>query len=133
MAFEYEGSQTVRTYVADADLSAKQFYFVKRNTTTGKVSAITADTDVPWGVLLNKPNADGQPAQVCRRGLCKVSADVAISVGVAIGVSADGQATTRTIGTDTTKYVAGQSEEAATGANSLFAASINCVDPHRAA
>jgi hypothetical protein len=131
MAFEYEMTQDVRTYFAGEDLSAKQYYFVKRDS-SGNIVAITGDTDLPWGVLLNKPSASGRMAQVCRKGIVKLSADAAILVGAVLGTSADGQATTRVVGTDTTKYVVGTAEEAASGAGSLIAAAINCIDPHTA-
>lgn len=121
------------TRTAAADLSAKQFYFVKLDG-SGNVAAITALTDVPYGVLLNKPNAAGKQADVCRLALaCKVSADAALSIGDMIGPSADGQADARVIGTDTTHYVAGMMIEATSGANSIGVASINCLNPHRAA
>jgi len=130
MAFEYP--RFVRTYKATADLSAKQFYHIKYDATGDGVTAITADTDVPFGVLQNNPG-NGGAAEVLHHGISKVSADAAITRGAVIGTSADGQAITRAIGTDTTKYVSGVALQTASGVNSLIAAMINCMDPHRAA
>lgn len=130
MAFEYP--RLVRTYKAGGNLSALQFYFVKYQASDDSVVAITADTDVPFGVLQNNP-ASGAAAEIMHNGISKVSADAAITRGAAIGTSADGQGTTRTIGTDTTKYVVGVALQTASGANSVVAAMINCMDPHRAA
>jgi hypothetical protein len=130
MAFEY--LRLVRTYSAGADLSAKQFFLVKYQASDNSVVPITADTDVPFGVLQNNP-ASGGAAEVMHQGISKCSADAAITRGAAIGTSADGQFTTRTIGTDTTKYVVGVALETASGANSLISCMVNCMDPHRAA
>ena len=130
MAFEYPG--LTRTYTAGGDLSAKQFYLVKYQASDDSVVAITGDTDVPFGVLQNNP-ASGGDATVMHSGISKVSADTAITRGAPLGTSADGQGTTRTIGTDTTKYVCGVALQTASGAGSLIACFINCMDPHRAA
>lgn len=116
---------------AGADLSAKQFCFVKLNA-TGKIVACNGLTDVPFGVLQNKPKS-GATAEVLRLGLSKVSCNAAIAIGDLIGTSADGQAATKAVGTNVTHYVVGMADdEAATAADDIITASINCMNPHRA-
>jgi hypothetical protein len=118
------------SFEAAADLSAKQFYFVKM-ATGGKVDVCAAATDKPCGVLLNKPTS-GQTAEVGVLGVFKVSSDAALAVGDAIGPSGDGQADAKTYGSDITEFVAGQVIEASNAAGGLVSAMINCVAPHRA-
>ena len=114
-----------------ADLSGKQFYFVKLSS-AGTVTVCAAATDVPIGVLQNKPTS-GQAAEVMMLGISKVSSDAALSRGNLIGTSGDGQADAKTPGTDTTEYVVGQVIEASTAAGGLATAAINCLNPVRAA
>lgn len=120
------------TFEAAADLSSKQFYFVKL-TAANTINVCAAATDIPCGILQNKPSAAGRPAVVRMLGLSKVSADAAISAGALVGTSADGQADAKTAGTDTTNYVAGVALEAATAAGEIIKISLNCMNPHRAA
>lgn len=108
----YESPQTnIGTFTASADLSAKQFYFVKLSSAT-QVTVCAAVTDVPIGVLQNKPTS-GQQAIVCVFGVSKVSADATLAAGNVIGTSADGQAQPLTVGTETTVYTCGQAISAA--------------------
>ena len=130
MAWEH-GPQIIMTFEAAADLSAKQYHFVEFS--SGQVNACNALTDVPLGVLQNKPSAQGRPAEVLVMGVTKVNSDAALSQGDLIGPSADGQADARVIGTDTTHYVVGRMLEATSGAGVLGTAMINCLNPHRAA
>lgn len=127
----YEGPQTSMSFEAAADLSAKQFYFVKM-ATGGKVDVCSGATDKPIGVLQNKPTS-GQSATVCLSGVTKVSSDAALAVGVLIGTSADGQADAKTPGTDTTEYICGQVILASGAAAELASAFINCANIGRAA
>jgi hypothetical protein len=126
-----------RTYVAGADLSAKQYYFVKFNGTVGptgqpEVVVCSALTDQPCGVLQNDP-LQGQEASVMILGLTKISADAALNtIGAAIGTSADGQADAKTIGTDTTEFVCGYLDRKASAGNVIGSAFINCINPPRA-
>ena len=128
-----ELSVFMKTFEAGADLSTKQYYFVKQDTTFNRVVVCAAATDVPIGVLQNKPDAAGKAAEVMLVGLTKVSADAALTIGNLIGTSADGQADAKTVGTDTTEYVVGRVYEAATAAGDLVGVFINCCNPHRAA
>lgn len=100
---------------AAADLSAKQFYFVKKNAVNGEVALASVDGEIVMGVLQNDPTA-GQGAEVMALGLTKVVADEALTAGDYVGTSVDGQAkiveTTNT-GADIGDYVVGQVFEGA--------------------
>lgn len=115
---------------AGADLSAKQYYFVKLS--SGKAAVCSAATDKPIGVLQNKPTS-GQTAEIMALGISKVSGDADLSADDLIGTSADGQADAKTVGTDTTEYVVGRVLEDNGAAGGLVTALINCMNPHRAA
>lgn len=112
---------------AFADLSTKQYYFVKL--TANGIEIISANTDKPFGVLQNNPTA-GQPAEVMRLGVTKVISTGVIAVGATIGVDSGGKAESKTLGTSTTQFNAGNADEAA-AANDIFTASINCINPSR--
>jgi len=116
---------------AAADLSAKQFHFVKLDS-NGKAALCAAATDVPCGVLQNKPSA-GQAATIVVMGETKISSDAALNEGDLIGTSSDGQADAKLPGTDTTEYVVGQMKTATGGAGVIGTALVNCANPHRAA
>ncbi len=120
------------TWEAAENLSTKQFYFVKDNG-SGKATSITGITDVPIGVLMNDPDAEGQPAVIRRLGRGPISADTSLNIGDFVGPSSDGQADARVIGTDTTHYVGGRVREAAGATGDIVSCDINCVAPGRAA
>lgn len=117
---------------AAADLSAKQYYFMKIDS-SGDAAVCTGATDKPCGVLQNKPDAAGKTAEIMAIGISKVSSDADLSKGDLIGTSADGQADAKTPGTDTTEYVVGQVLEDSSAAGGLSTCLINCMNPHRAA
>lgn len=100
---------------AGADLSAKQYHFVKLASAT-TVDVCSAITDKPIGVLQNTPTA-GQAAEVCIFGITKVVADGILAAGNIIGTSNDGQADAIAPGTDTTVYTMGQAIEVAAAGN----------------
>ncbi len=119
----YESPQIcIGTLTAAADLSSKQYYFVKL-ASESTVNVCSAVTDVPIGVLQNAP-ASGESATVCVFGLSKVSADATLAAGDIIGTSADGQAQPVVQGTETTVYNAGQAVTAG-AAGTLQTALIN--------
>lgn len=120
----------IRTYKANADLSAKQFSFVKF-TADNTVDVCSAVTDKPCGVLQNKPTA-GQAADVMVIGVSKVLAGGTIAAGDAVGTDATGKAIKETPGTDTTHFTAGQAEVAAASGDTM-AALIDCASIGRAA
>ena len=108
----YEAAQIkVGQFTASADLSAKQYHFVKMSG-NNTVTVCAAITDVPIGVLQNAPTS-GQAAEVCLFGITKVKADGTLAAGNVIGTSADGQADAITPGTDTTVYTMGLALNAA--------------------
>lgn len=128
----YKASQPLKiTLESAADLSAKQYHFVKVDA-SGKAAACTGATDKPIGVLQNDPTA-GQTAEIVVVGVTKVSSDAALNEGDLIGTSADGQADAKTPGVDTTEYVVGQMMTATGDAAVIGTALVNCANPHRAA
>jgi len=112
----YEGAQIkLGNLVAAADLSAKQFHFVKLASAT-TVNVCSAITDKPIGILQNTPTS-GQSAEIAIFGISKVVADGTLAAGNIIGTSSDSQADAITSGTDTTVFVMGQAIEAAAAGN----------------
>lgn len=108
----YEGAQIkVGQWTASADLSAKQYHFVKMSG-AGTVDVTAAITDKTIGVLQNTPKS-GQAAEVVVFGITKVVADGILAAGNLIGTSGDAQADAIAAGTDTTVYVVGQALETA--------------------
>ena len=91
-------NQTMRTIVllANADLSTKQFYIVKAHTVAGEVVlSDTPATDIPIGVLQNKPAAGERAIIALLDGaVLKMVADGVIAAGAEIGLAGtDGQVT----------------------------------------
>jgi len=131
MAYEISNYSVKVTLVAAADLSTKQYTFVKLNS-SGQVAAASGATDIPIGVLQNAPTA-GQEAEVLVVGGTKIVAGAAIGEGALVGTSAAGKAVALVAGTDTTKYVVGTllTESGADG--DIVTAVINCANPGRAA
>jgi len=130
----YQGEQVVPAgIVAGEDLSAStaQFKFVKLSAAK-TVVLCTGATDVPFGVLQNRP-ASGACAEVCVIGVTKVQGDANLGYGNLIGTSADGQADAKTPGTDTTEYVVGVVIADNAAAGGLCTAVVNCASPARAA
>ena len=125
-------SVLTKTFKADADLSAKQFYWVKMTANPLEVGVCSAKEDRPIGVLQNKPDASGKEAEVMMIGISKVSSDAALNEGDAIGPSADGQsvAKTQTTGGDTTEYVGGTVIAASGAAGEMAEAAISTPVPH---
>ena len=103
---------------AAADLSAKQFHFVKVSA-ANKVDVCTAITDAPIGVLQNKPTS-GQAANIRVLGISKLSANAAISAGAILGSSTDSQAQTAVA----TNVVCARALEAAGAANVIISALV---------
>lgn len=84
-----QGHATDITLIAGADLSAKQFYAVKLNS-SGQVIAAGAG-EAAIGVVQNKP-ASGQAATVRVAGITKIVAGIAITAGAAVASGAAGKA-----------------------------------------
>jgi len=127
-----EGAQPLKISLeAAADLSAKQYFFVKVDA-NGKAALCSAATDKPIGILQNKPTA-GQPAEIVVNGETKYSSGAALTAANTIGTDAAGQAVALVAGTDTTKYIVGQTTVTTGGANVIGTAIINCASAGRAA
>lgn len=129
MAYEISAYAVKTTLVAGEDLSAKQYTFVKLNS-SGQAIAAAAATDVPIGVLQNAPTS-GQEAEVLVVGGTKVVAGAAITLPANIGTGATGKAVALAT-TDTTKYVVGQLVTASAADGNIVTAVINCSNPTRA-
>jgi hypothetical protein len=114
---------------ADADLSAKQFHWVK-DTATG-IALCAAATDKPAGILQNQPKA-GEPAQVMRLGISKAVCGGIVPVGAQVGTDAAGRSDAKVAGNDVTEYVGGSALEAG-AANQIVTTAVNCLNVHRAA
>jgi hypothetical protein len=130
MAAYEEGQMKIGTLSAAADLSGKQYHLVKLASAT-TVNVCSAITDVPIGVLQNKPES-GETAEITYIGVTKIVADGTIAAGNSLGTSADGQADAIAAGTDTTVYLVGTAIGAAS-AGETFTALINCAGAGRAA
>lgn len=101
----------VETYVAGADLSAKQYTFV---TATGNSVVATGDGAAATGVLWNDP-ASGRAASVVRGGEPHVYAGAAIAAGAQVASDANGKAVTATSG----DVILGVARHAVTAADEL--------------
>lgn len=105
-------------YTASSDLSTSPFRAV-RLSGVRTVTAISAITDKPLGVLQNTP-ASGETAQIMASGRSKMEASAAITAGATVGVSANGRAVTIVPGTDTTQYVLGIAEDTCANAGEFI-------------
>jgi hypothetical protein len=86
-----QGQQTRESMVAGADLSAKQFTFVKMNTTNRTVVS-AGNGDAAFGVLINDPES-GQAATVVTAGRVVVEVGTGgLTAGDEVGVDANGEA-----------------------------------------
>jgi len=86
-----DGSQCT----ASADLSAKQFYLVKLNTSGRQVVIGAANSDNVYGVLQSKPKA-GEAANVGIFGISKAVAGAAITAGDPLMSDTSGRVITQT-------------------------------------
>lgn len=109
------GEQTIwnESYQAGADLSTKQFFLVKLDTTEGRVVLCAAATDKPVGILQNAPSAVGRPAEVMKMGTSKaqVEATTDIAIGDWLGPHTDGRLIKKTADKD---VVCAQAKQVAT-------------------
>ena len=114
---------------AAADLSAKLGYCVKQSA-PGQVNLCTAVTDVPFGILENKPTS-GRPATVTRVGRTKAVIGATVTAGDLLGPDATSRLVKKTPGTDITNYVHAFAGESGT-VGQLIDVELIPV-PHRAA
>ena len=131
MAYEISNNSLKITLPAGADLSTKQYYFVKVNS-SGNAVLCAAATDAPIGVLQNNP-ISGAEASIVVVGGTKLVAGAAIAAGIKIGTDSAGKADAKVAGTDTTEYTVGQVLLASGADADVLTAVINCASPNRAA
>ncbi len=93
---------TIGSMKAGADLRTYQFCFVEVSA-DGTVNKCNAVTDLPMGILQNKPNL-GEAATVAIGGISKVLLGASIAAGDKIGTSATGTAVAKT---DATHFAVG--------------------------
>ena len=125
----YENPGMCVSLSAGEDLSAAQFHFVKLSA-NNTVVLCAGVTDIPAGVLQNKPSAAGQVAEVMLWGVSKLRVGaVALTYGLAVGTNATGEAVTELVA-ETTHYNVGRVLEGA-AAGGLCSAMINCQNPLR--
>ena len=94
----YHEDTKTTTYLAGADLSAKQYYAVKISTTDQTVTLATATTDDAL-ILLNDPES-GEAAHVCTGGRCKAKIGGTVDSGQKLGPDTDGMLNVRTTAGD---------------------------------
>jgi len=129
VAYEISNYSVKVTLVAAADLSAKQYHFVKLDN-TGKAAAIAAITDIPVGVLQNAPLA-GQEAEVLVSGGTKLVAGELLTIPAFLSTTSGGRADKIAV-TDTTQYVVAQALTASGADGEVITAVVNCANPTRA-
>ena len=120
------------SFVADSDISAKQFEAVKMSGSASlEVGPITGTTDRPIGILIDNPNAAGQPAGVAIPGeVTKARFGGTVNEGDSLSVDADGELVAVVEGTDTTRYIIAQALEAGVDQDVKL---VLVQSPHRAA
>ncbi len=84
------GPQVVDTYVAAADLSAKQYFSVILDS-SGQVAAHTSSVTPPLGILQNEPES-GENARVCLSGVTKMILGETVDENDMVSPSATGSA-----------------------------------------
>ncbi len=89
MSQAYEEGLVPRSLEAAANLSAKQFYGVKRDS-TGKAALCSAAGELCYGVLQNVPTS-GQQAVVAIGGVTRAIAGGVIQPGATVKVNASGK------------------------------------------
>lgn len=90
MAYEREIFD-IGALTAAADLSAKQYFCVKKNATDNQVALCDADGEVFLGILQDKPDS-GIAAKVRCMGVSKVTAGEALTAGDFWGTDSSGKA-----------------------------------------
>lgn len=90
MAFEQQ--QTKLTVPANADLSAKQFYVMKLNNSSGTAqAAVCGAGGESIGILQNKPAAQGRAAEIAVSGASKVVAGGTVTAGSKVASDSAGK------------------------------------------
>lgn len=136
MSFEYPQSLKI-SRVAKVDLRTKQFFFVKvaalaaaaSDGLEDEVDLLSGATDIPIGVLQNKPNI-GEEAEICVIGVTKVSGSADLSSGFpATPQLIRGDANGQVAAAASSDYVVGQLLIAPTALAAIGTAIVNCANP----
>lgn len=98
------------TFTAYTDLSSYQYKAVKFSSSR-TVTYAGAATDLVIGILQNKPNAAGRPAEVVVRGESKAVSGGSISAGAFLVAGAAGVVVSATIGVTTANCCVGRALE----------------------
>ena len=84
---------------ANADLSTKQYFFVRGTNSSGVLRAsLAGDGEFALGVLQNKPSAAGDVARIAVSGIAKVEAGGSVTAGDPVACDASGNAVTASSG-----------------------------------
>jgi len=90
MAFEQQ--QTKLTVPANTDLSAKQFFVVKLTNSSGTAQAALCGAGAEsFGILQNKPAAQGRAAEVAVAGASKAVAGGTVTAGSKVASDSAGK------------------------------------------
>ena len=90
MSFAYEANLVCQSFLADCDLSTKQYYAVKMSTTETVILASDADAFM-LGVLQDEPDAAGKGCLVAIGGISKAVGGEQIDAGASVAVGAGGK------------------------------------------
>lgn len=106
-----QGNQIRESMIAGADLSAKQWTFVKMNTTDRTVVS-AGNGEAAFGVLINNPTSGGAATVVTHGRVIVEVGTGGLSAGDDVGIDANGEAVTAATG----DVIVGQAlEDAAAG------------------
>ena len=96
MSYTYGEYVTMPGTIVAGDISSSQYKFVRHSTTAAKtIVAVGATTEVLAGVLMNAPDASGEPAEVAVSGVVVMVAGTStITAGAALSSDATGRAIT---------------------------------------
>lgn len=81
------------TYIAQGNLSAKQYFIVKAGT-GDRTAALAGDDERGFGVIV-EPGAEGKAIAVRHLGVVEIAAGASISAGAPVGPDANGRAETK--------------------------------------
>jgi len=125
MAYDSTSGCVDLTLSSAADLSSAQYHFVKLTADT-TINLCTGATDVPVGVLQNKPSAAGRAAVVRCAGVSKLKFSASLAAGTIVACKATTGDAQAAVGT---QHVAGQVVEDGGAANQIGTALISCLAP----
>lgn len=111
------------------DFSSKQYYGCKFEADR-QIALTSADTDVPAGLILNKPE-DGETAEVLIIGRAPGVVSEAIAAGELVRIVSGGKIGLFVPTTDTTEYCVGQCVEGADNNNEVGVFNFNFAAPHK--